>query len=528
MSYILETKDARFAYETGESALSGVSVRIAEGKKTVLLGPNGSGKSTLFLHMNGVLRPQKGEVLFRGEPLRYDRANIASLRQKVCLMFQNPDDQIFAATVEEDVAFGPMNLKLPPAVVEKRVDEALCAVDMQKYRSRPTQQLSYGQRKRVAMAGALAMEPEALLMDEPTAGLDVQMVREMLEFSDELSYKGKTLVISTHDVETAYEWADDVIMMCEGGILFSGSVDELFEQEELLHKARLTRPLLYHLNVQRHLRTGEPEAPRPHTPPECCQVFFKSREHITPGTLCTVCVDDSAFDPGIIYKFKKHNRGAYGSAAKRASRDMKLDLHHYFNALEHGLTKTGRGEDYLLVTESPLLGLVRDKVERFARHGNSEIRLSMASEHAESSKRGIEKYGILVIGHGSSMPYNKDLVEKIAGMVAESLPGTAVRVGFMCRNEPTLKEALQSLRNSGVSGIVVLPMFLEKGVHVVEDIPGLLGLKDGRKDGACDGIKVIYADPLGADDLIAKLARKRIDEACEPRGIVLPGYRAFY
>ena len=142
MSYILETKDARFSYETGEAALSGVSVRIAEGKKTVLLGPNGSGKSTLFLHMNGVLKPQKGIVLFRGEPIKYDRANIASLRQKVCLMFQNPDDQIFAATVEEDVAFGPLNLKLSSDVVEKRVEEALCAVDMQKYRDRPTQQLS--------------------------------------------------------------------------------------------------------------------------------------------------------------------------------------------------------------------------------------------------------------------------------------------------------------------------------------------------------------------------------------------------
>ena len=299
MSYILETKDAHFSYETGENALSGVSIQIAEGKKTVLLGPNGSGKSTLFLHMNGVLRPQQGMVLFRGSPIKYDKVSISLLRQKICLMFQNPDDQIFAATVEEDVAFGPMNLKLPLDLVEKRVDEALCAVDMQKYRDRPTQQLSYGQRKRVAMAGALAMDPELLLMDEPTAGLDVQMVREMLEFSDELNHRGKTLVISTHDVETAYEWADDLILMCEGGILFSGSVDELFEQEELLHKARLTRPVIYHLNVQRHLRTGEPEAPRPHTLPECCQMFFKNRENIVPGTLYVACVDDRAFDPAL-------------------------------------------------------------------------------------------------------------------------------------------------------------------------------------------------------------------------------------
>ena len=380
-SNIIETKNLYYSYEVGGYALADVSAKVAEGKKTVLLGPNGSGKSTLFLHMNGVYRAQKGEVLFQGAPIRYDKVNIASLRQKVSLMFQNPDDQIFAPTVEEDIAFGPMNIKLPLDEVTKRVDEALYTVDMQKYRDRPTQQLSYGQRKRVALAGALAMGPEVLLMDEPTAGLDAQMVREMLELIEELNHKGKTVVISTHDVETAYEWADDVLLMYEGGLLFSGSVEELFEQEELLHKARLTRPAIYHLNVQRHLRTGEPEAPRPHTLPECCQVFFKNQESIVPGTLYVACVDDRAFDPSLIERFKKHNRGAFGSVAKRASRDMKLDLHHYFNSLEHGLTKTSRGEDYLLVTDSSSEGLVREKVGTYTDRCKGEVKLVKLSDN---------------------------------------------------------------------------------------------------------------------------------------------------
>jgi cobalt/nickel transport system ATP-binding protein len=375
MSSILETKGLFYSYETGGYALANVSARIEAGKKTAILGPNGSGKSTLFLHMNGVYRPQKGEVLFHGEPLRYDKASVASLRRKISLMFQNPDDQIFAPTVEEDVAFGPMNLKLPIEEVEKRVDEALYTVDMQKYRDRPTQQLSYGQRKRVALAGALATDPEALLMDEPTAGLDAQMVREMLELTEELNHKGKTIVISTHDVEIAYEWADDVVLMSEGSVLFNGSVDELFGQEELLHKARLTRPILYSLNLQRHLRTGEPECPRPHTLPECCQTFFQNHKTIGSGTFYIASLDDPRFDPGVVGKFKKHNRGAYGSTAKRASRDLKLDLHHYFNSIEHGLTKTSRGEDYLLVTESSLQGLVKFKVEEFMEQSNCEIKV---------------------------------------------------------------------------------------------------------------------------------------------------------
>jgi cobalt/nickel transport system ATP-binding protein len=389
MSYILEARDLAYAYETGEAALKGVTVGIEKGKKTVVLGPNGSGKSTLFLHMNGVLRPKKGFVLYDGELLKYDNTSLASLRQKVSLVFQNPDDQIFAATVEEDAAFGPLNLRLPRETVEKRVDEALRAVDMQAYRGRPTQQLSFGQRKRVALAGALAMDPEVLLMDEPTAGLDVQMVREMLELSDELNHLGRTLVISTHDVDLAYEWADQVILMYEGGILFSGSVDELFGQEELLHKARLARPVIFHQNVQRHLRTGQPETPRPHTLPESCGIFFKCAGAVPGGTLYVACVDDPRFDKGIASRFKKHNRGAYGSLAKRTSRETGLDIHHYYNALEHGLTKTSRGEDYLLVTDSSLEGLVRARVEKYVERCKTEISLASAIDN-ETMER--EKY----------------------------------------------------------------------------------------------------------------------------------------
>lgn len=380
MQYILEARDLAYSYESGGPALESVTVGIRRGKKTVVLGPNGSGKSTLFLHMNGVLRPKKGGVYYGGEPIRYDNRGLAALRQKVGLVFQNPDDQIFAATVEEDVAFGPLNLGLPRDEAGRLVDEALGLVEMAEYRRRPTQQLSFGQRKRVALAGALAMSPEVLLMDEPTAGLDAQIVREVLELTDELNYRGRTIAISTHDVDLAYEWADDIVLLAGGSVLYNGDVDGLFEHEELLHAARLTRPILYSLNLQRHLRTGAPATPRPRTVPECCQAFFGAPRGSRAGTLYMAGPDGYA---GMRSRFRMHNRGAYGAAAKRASRGLGLDIHHYFNAVEHGLAKAGMGEDYLVLVDEAQSGLVADKAARFSERTGCPVNVMIADKDVD-------------------------------------------------------------------------------------------------------------------------------------------------
>ena len=161
-----------YAYPNGTVALREISLSIPAGKKTVVLGSNGSGKSTLFLHFNGVLKPKQGEVYYSGRKVDYGKRSLVELREQVAVVLQNPDDQIFSTTVEEDVAFGPLNLNLSKEEVERRVDEALFLVDLEDVRGRPTQQLSFGQRKRIALAGALAMKPKVLMMDEPTAGLD--------------------------------------------------------------------------------------------------------------------------------------------------------------------------------------------------------------------------------------------------------------------------------------------------------------------------------------------------------------------
>ena len=208
---IIETQDLTFRYSGNDSpSLDGVSLRIGRGVRTINLGANGAGKSTLFYHFNGLFRPSSGRVLFDGQPVGYRRRGLRELRSRVAVVLQNPDDQIFGQTVEDDVAYGPRNLGLDEREVEARVERALALVGMSGMRDRNTMKLSYGQRKRLSIAGAIAMEPEVLVMDEPTAGLDPQMSLELMELAEQLHHSGTTVVISTHDVDLAYAWADEI------------------------------------------------------------------------------------------------------------------------------------------------------------------------------------------------------------------------------------------------------------------------------------------------------------------------------
>jgi len=247
---LVECKNLSFEYPNRGMALREVSLRIEEGKKTAILGPNGAGKSTLFLHFNGVLKPRSGQVMFDGRPIVYRNKELSQLRKEVAVILQNPDDQIFSATVEEDVAFGPLNLGLPRDEVAARVDEALSLVDMSHIRERPSQQLSFGQRKRLALAGALAMRPKVLIMDEPTAGLDPHMVQEVLELTEELHMKGITLVMSTHEMEVAYSWAEDFKVVHQGRLMYSGPADGLFTNRSLLDMLGFQAPTVYRMNEE--------------------------------------------------------------------------------------------------------------------------------------------------------------------------------------------------------------------------------------------------------------------------------------
>lgn len=238
---IVELVDACYSYEDGPAVLVDVRLGLAKGRSTALLGRNGSGKTTLLRLLSGGLRPSAGQLRVLGEPVTYDRAGLTRLRTTVQLVVQDPDDQLFAASVEQDVSFGPMNLGLAEDEVRARVDESLAAMDITALRDRPTHLLSYGQRKRAAIAGAVAMRPRVLVLDEPTAGLDPHGQERLLDVLGALRASGTTVVMATHDVDLALRWADDAAVLSPAG-LRTGPVAELLADRVLLDSARLRRP----------------------------------------------------------------------------------------------------------------------------------------------------------------------------------------------------------------------------------------------------------------------------------------------
>ncbi len=239
---ILEVVDVHFAYPDGTQALAGVSLAIERGSKVVFLGPNGAGKTTLFLQLNGILRPSQGVVRFDGNDLRYDRRSLMELRKNVGIVFQDPDSQIFSASVLQDISFGPFNLRMSEEEVRERVEGAMAAVGIERLAGRPTHFLSLGQKKRVAIAGVLAMEPQVIVFDEPTSSLDPKTAEQLLILLDDISRDGKTVIISTHDVDIAYSWADRVYVLESGRVADAGTPQEIFLDEAMLESVDLTQP----------------------------------------------------------------------------------------------------------------------------------------------------------------------------------------------------------------------------------------------------------------------------------------------
>ncbi|MBD0838525.1 energy-coupling factor ABC transporter ATP-binding protein [Streptomyces sp. TRM68416] len=238
---LVALRDASFAYEDGPTVLSGLDFEIREGRALALLGRNGSGKTTLMRLLSGGLRPDTGRLTVQGQPVAYDRKGLTRLRTTVQLVVQDPDDQLFAASVAQDVSFGPLNLGLSDAEVRARVEEALAALDITALADRPTHLLSYGQRKRTAIAGAVAMRPRVLVLDEPTAGLDPDGQERLLGTLDALRASGTTVVMATHDVDLALRWADDAALLTPSGA-HTGPAAPTLARTDLLHQAGLRLP----------------------------------------------------------------------------------------------------------------------------------------------------------------------------------------------------------------------------------------------------------------------------------------------
>ncbi len=242
---MLEMTAVDYSYPGGFLALCGVDLSLAPGEKVAILGANGAGKSTLLSVLNGTLRPALGRVCLHGQPLRYNKAGLKDLRAQVGLVLQDPDDQLFAASVFEDVSFGPANQDLAPDLVVARVEAALEAMEIADLRDRPTHMLSFGQRKRVAIAGILAMQPRYLLLDEPSAGLDPIGASQLLAALRRISEANTAIMLATHDVDSAYEWADRIVIFGAGRIMCSGDPDTVFADQGLLRQLRMRAPLIW-------------------------------------------------------------------------------------------------------------------------------------------------------------------------------------------------------------------------------------------------------------------------------------------
>ena len=242
---ILETQGLKFSYPDGTKAIKGLDIKLMKGKKIAFVGQNGSGKSTLFLLLNGTLKPTEGSILFNGKVVQYDSKCLKELRQNVGIIFQNSDDQIFAPTVYQDIGFGPSNLGQSNEQVKAKVNEMLGYFGIEDLKDRPPHHLSGGQKKRVAIAGVVAMEPEVVILDEPLANLDPVGADELMDVLNELNHMGTTLIISTHDVDLAYKWADYVFFLVKGEIIGEGKPADVFRDNGLLQKAHLRLPVTF-------------------------------------------------------------------------------------------------------------------------------------------------------------------------------------------------------------------------------------------------------------------------------------------
>lgn len=250
---MLSTKELCFKYEQGEGALNNISLNISSAKVTGLIGANGSGKSTLFMLLLGILKPNSGSVCWNGEPISYKKEALYQLRQNVAMVFQEPDQQIFYTDVRSDIAFSLRNLGIDEAEIERRVNSALTLVDAHEFVDQPIQYLSFGQKKRVAIAGALVLNASCILLDEPTAGLDPKGRQHIIDILQRLIAEGKQVVIASHDIDLIYQVCDEVYVLDQGQLLTHGSTSDVFLQTALIKRAGLVQPWLVRLHTEKGL-----------------------------------------------------------------------------------------------------------------------------------------------------------------------------------------------------------------------------------------------------------------------------------
>ena len=239
---IIEVKDIYYKYSDGNYALEGVTLDIERGKKVAIIGANGAGKTTLFLHLNGIYKPTSGKIIIDDMDLKYDKKEMKNLRSKIGIVFQDSNTQLFSNSVVEEIAFGPMNMGLSTEEINSRINVILDKLGISNLREKPTHFLSGGEKKKVAIASILAMNPDIIVFDEPLANVDVKGTIEILDILNTLTNEGKTIILSTHDINTIYNWADYVYILSDGKIVGSGVPEDVFSNKRLMNENNIETP----------------------------------------------------------------------------------------------------------------------------------------------------------------------------------------------------------------------------------------------------------------------------------------------
>jgi cobalt/nickel transport system ATP-binding protein len=336
-----------------------------------------------MLMFNGMLRPDSGTLLFDNVPISYDKASLRMIRKRVGFVLQNPDRQIIAPTVYQDVAFGPVNLGYGESEVKAAVEDALRYVGLEGFERRPPHQLSGGEKKRVAIAGVLAMDPDVLIFDEPTSGLDPSGSEDIMELLDELNSQGKTIIISTHDIELAYPWADRAILLLGGAILQEDIPDVAFGRPEYVRKAHLSMPTLLELYFELQKRGFSLPERKPRTILDMMNVIdraFQNRLCYTEPGSVTVCnVDSAGMDlvKGWLSEHPELSIGAMGTRAKQQAKDHQIILDFTYGVIDKCILKALLGEKSVIFTTGNMVQRVFDRVENFSRENGVIIPVSM-------------------------------------------------------------------------------------------------------------------------------------------------------
>lgn len=379
MNIIIEARDVRYRYPGSQDAIKGISFHIRKGEKVALVGPNGAGKSTILQMFNGMNRPSSGTILFDNEPIQYDRSSLRQLRRKVGYVLQNSDRQIIAPTVFQDVAFGPANLGYDEQIIREKVILALRHVGLEGFERRPPHQLSGGEKKRVAIAGILAMDPDVLVFDEPTSDLDPAGSEDLMELLDELNHEGKTIIISTHDVELAYPWADRIILILDGKILQEGAPDVAFGNPDHVRKAHLSVPALLALSQELGQRGYRQPDRKPRSTLDMIHIIENmvkgSFPCITPGTISVCNVDRiGEFSLGTWVASQKNlSIGAMGTRAKQRAVQEELTLEFTYGVIDKCILRALRGKDSLILTTSKMVDRVGQRTLAYGQESGIAI-----------------------------------------------------------------------------------------------------------------------------------------------------------